>query len=67
MKRTLATLVLGLATVGFVGCGQEAGTTTETTTTTPTGSTTVTSEKTVETSGSNPPAAVAPAGTEAPK
>ena len=55
MKRTLATLVLGLATAGFVGCGQEASTTTETTTETPSGSTTVTSEKSVETSGEAPP------------
>ena len=68
MKRSLTALLLGLVTVGFVGCGEEAGTTVETTTTDPGGTTTTTQETKVETTGENPPLPGDPAApTEAPK
>ncbi len=56
MKRTLASaLILGVCSLGLVGCGEESKVKEKETVTTPEGSTTTTTEKKVESSGSNPP------------
>lgn len=68
MKRTLfAALMLGLATAGFVGCGEKASEERETTVSGPGGSTTTSQSTEVKTKGENPPPAQAPGATTTPK
>jgi len=56
MKRTLASaLILGVCSLGLVGCGEESKTEKKETVSTPEGSTTTTKTEKETTSGSNPP------------
>jgi len=56
MKRTLASaLILGVCSLGLVGCGEESKVEKKETVSTPEGTTTTTETKKAETSGSNPP------------
>jgi len=52
-----AVLMLGLLSVGMVGCAEKSSTKTETEITTPGGKTTITTEKDVKKTGENPPPA----------
>ena len=56
MKRTLASaLILGICSLGLVGCGEESKVEKKETVSTPEGSTSTTETKKVESSGSTPP------------
>jgi hypothetical protein len=58
MKRIIcAVLLLGLASLGMLGCAEKSSTKTETQITTPGGKTTITTEKEIKQSGENPPPA----------
>jgi cell division septation protein DedD len=56
MKRTLASaLILGVCSLGLVGCGEESKVEKKETVSTPEGATTTTKSEKVESSGTNPP------------
>ena len=58
MKRIISSvLILGLFSLGMIGCAEKSSTKTETEITTPGGKTTITTEKDVKQTGENPPPA----------
>lgn len=58
MKRILfGTMILGILSMGFAGCGEKATVKEQRTVTTPGGTTTVTTQQEVKKTGDNPPAA----------
>jgi hypothetical protein len=58
MKRFLfGAMILGILSIGFVGCGDKATVKEQRTVTTPGGTTTVTTQQEVKKTGDNPPPA----------
>lgn len=57
MKRlTVATLIVGVISIGVIGCTEKSSVKQETKIKTPGGTTTITTEKEIKKTGDNPPA-----------
>lgn len=57
MKRlTVATLIVGVISIGLIGCTEKSSVKQETKIKTPGGTTTITTEKEIKKTGDNPPA-----------